>query len=299
MFTSVNEKVFDIVLNELNANTQGARFEGNFTFKFWTQPSAKIQEFHIIKTNETLEYEAEEVAPFVDVNFIEIPFNEQNKRSDMELEYYVAVRIDEERSERGRADIKFNKENKYYQAIMETIENMRSQLTYTGEGYKVTFKVKEPQKVNIFKFNSNYYQLFALTFTASKIEVGRFGNDFKLYFGQVGGTLTQLDTVETTLIMSKIEHDKTATTEKDKKTTVQYRSFEVRATINFNERDVDKLLLNEVVIAGLAENDNRVNYDVRLYQEGSFDITRSMKVMGGNMTFQNNVVETITFNLKP
>ena len=298
MFTSVSKKVHEIVLNELNNNTQGAKFEGNYIFKFWTQPSAKYQEFHIIKTSDTLEYEAEEVAPFVDVSFTEIPFNEKNKRSDMQVEYYVAIRVDMERDENGKANIQFDTSNKFYQAMLETVENMREQLTYTGENFQITFKLTEPQKVNVFKYATNYYQLFALTFTATKIEHGRFGNQFKLSIGETEETLTELDMVETTVIMSKVPHDKTKTTEKDRKEEIQTRTFEIQGLCNFRGFDVDKLLMNEVLITQEVDTENDKEYYIRLYQEGDFDILRQVKVHSGNMIFRNNKVEQITFTLK-
>lgn len=298
MLTTVNEKIFNIVLDKLNANTKGVKFDGNFIFKFWQQPSKDVLDFHIIKESETLEYEAHEIVPFVDVSYIEIPFNEKNRRSDAELEYYVAIKVEYKNDSNGQPVIEFDTEDDRYQAMLETIDNMRNELTYTGEGMKVSFKVKEPQKVNVFKFNKHYYQLFALSFNAVKIDVGRFGNEMQLSMGDVGGTLAELDTLETTVIMGKTERDNHNTTALDRTIVILNRTFEIQTTINYRGTPIDNKILQEVMISGSAENSNNNNYDVEMKQLTDFNIKRPMTITGGTMRFKNNAVETITFSLK-
>jgi hypothetical protein len=296
---SVAHKIFDYLLDKLNENTQGVTFDGNFTFKFWRQPSDKIQDFHILdEDGEEVDFKATRVVPFVDISSIEIPYNEKNRRQDWEVEYYIPIRI-ENKIVNNAIDIQFDYTDDRYQALMETYEDLKTNLTYTTTDMRIGFKVREPQKVAVFKHNKHYFQMFALSINISKIEKGRFGNEMKLSLAKTGELLTQLDTSETHVIMGKTERDRTLTNQLNQNYSVDTRTFEVRTTINYDDdRLIDTYILDEVMLANDANNNNQLEYDLRMFQSDSFDKTYKVIITGGVTIFTNNVPETITFTMK-
>lgn len=300
MPTLTVHELFDVILDRLNQNTFGVVFDGNFVFKFWQQPSTKIQDFHILSTNpEILEFDATSVVPFVDISAVEIPFNERNRRQDYEVEYYLALRIEDKTNIAGKNIIEFDTEDVKYKALLETYEYFKTNLTYTGENIRIGFKIREPQKVNVFKYNAHYYQLFAMTFNITKVEFGRFGNEMQLYmrkFGDVNWEL--LDTTDTTVIMGKTERERTLTTELDRKISITSRNQEYRVTINYTETPIDNLILQETMIVGDSITNNAIPFEVKAVQTNSFDITRKVYITAGTIQYINNVPETITFTIK-
>jgi hypothetical protein len=300
MPTLTVHKLFDVILDRLNKNSFGVTFDGNFTFKFWQQPSGKYQDFHILSVNEEiLEFDATRVVPFVDISAVEIPFNERNRRQDYEVEYYLALRIEDKVNIANERIIEFDTNDDKYKALLETYEYFKTNLTHTTDTMRVGFKVREPQKVNIFKYNKHYYQLFALVFNVTKVEFGRFGNEMQLYmrkFGDVDWEL--LDTTDTTVIMGKTEHERNFTTELDRKISITSRNQELRVTINYTETPIDNLILQETMIAGDSISDNAIPFEFRALQTNSFDISRKVYITAGTVQYINNVPETITFSIK-
>lgn len=299
MLMSVAHKLFDFVLGKLNENDKGVTFDGTFTFRFWQQPTAKIQDFHIATENpDILEDDAKPVVPFVDVSNVEIPFNEKNKRQDFEVEYYISIKTDVTFDKKGYPIIQFDYTNDRYQALMQAYEDLKTNLTYTDASMRVGFKAREPQKVNVFKYNGHYYQIFALTLNISKIEKGRFGNEMELSIARVGQTLQALDTTETRVTMGKTERERTLTTQKNRNISIINRVWECQTTINYLGEDIDKEILNEVMMANLSASNSQIVYELRMIQVGDFDVTYNVIITGGSITYTNNVPETITFNMK-
>ncbi len=310
MISSVAHKIFDFILDNLNTNTQGITFDGNFTFRFWQQPSGKIQDFHITRTvDNQLEYDAKKIVPFVDVSNVEIPYNEKNRRQDWEVEYYIPILIDEKYNERKELVIDFDYQDPTYQALMETYEDFKTNLTYTTEDLRIGFKVREPQKVSVFKYNAKYYQVFALSINISKIERGRFGNEAKLYLGEVDdenfGVSNEsdyfLDTADWTLIMSKDEHNATKTEGLNRKHRVLDRTMEIRATVNYDEDTPANQMLMDELTANTFDGEietNEKEYKLRILQSGSFDKTFNVYVSTGNISFKPTTPETYTVSFK-
>lgn len=307
MITSVAHKIYDFVLEKLNENTQGITFNGNYVFKFWPQPSKLYQDFHILEENEKkAEFDAIKVVPFVEVSNVEIPFNEKNERSDREVEYYLAVRIGNNDDDRS---VEFDFSDPKYQAILETYKVFKDTLTFTTDDMRVGFKAREPQKVNIFKYNGAFYQMFALTFNISSIKFGRFGNEAKLYLGEVDdpdfGVSNEsdyyLDTAEWTLIMSKDEHNATKTEALNRRHRILDRTIEIQATINYDEdTPANQMLMDEIIASTFngEEETNEKEYKLRILQNGSFDKTFNVYVSTGNISFKPTTPETYMVSFK-
>ena len=299
MISSANKSLYDFFLEKLNENTLGVEFSGNFMFKFWPQGSG-INEFEILyksEESEDLNFLTKEVVPLVDLQTIEIPFVEKNKRSDFEKEFYVAIRIEYDVNDFNQRVIEFDENNIKYQAILETLESIRDTLTYTYEGFKYTFKVKEPQKVNVFKYSGSYYQILALNFNASRVQSGFYGNEMQFFIAEQGQSLSQLDVVEADIMMGKntSSFNEIAFTATDQQTKINSRTWQAQVTINYRGNAVDNLIFNEM----LAINAGKIvqPYQFRMTQ-GGVNYNYDVFLTSANITFRNNSLETLTFQLE-
>ena len=171
MRISDKQIMFDILLDKLNENTKGVTFGGNCWFKFEQTPSGMPNgNFEVISLNEdALDYTKTEYVPLVDIQDIEVPFVEKNKRSDYEREFYVAIKIDREQDEFNNRKLEFTESNDTFQAVLETVNSLKETLSYTETieqdgvdvDYKFTFKVKQPRRQGYFKWNKIYYQIIS------------------------------------------------------------------------------------------------------------------------------------------
>ena len=310
MFTSKNKRLYDLILGKLNENTQDVTFSGNYMFQFNQQLAANSNfNFSIVgATNDALEFTTVNVVPLVDVQSIQVPFVEQNERDDWEKEFYVAVKIPQsQHPTTNETIIEFDESNPRYQAILETLENMRSNLTFIEDGYKYTFKVKEPTKVNVMTYGGAYYQLLALTFNLTSLTNGFFGNETKLYLGLASdlsfGETTDylLDVVEFNEIVGKTTRAKSNINDTDETYEVDKRMWEANITINFNGNDADILLYKEK----MAEYDLNTEYQLKITNKNlntllvdNLDYTKNVKLSNINISYRNNVVDQITFKLE-
>lgn len=308
MYTSVNKTLFDFIINKLNANTQGVTFSGNYIFRFWQQAQG-IHNFEIIQKAETgLDYESIEVVPVVDLQTIEVPFVEQNKRSDWEKQFYIAIEIGETINEFNQRIFEFDETNSKYQAILETLDGIREQLTYTEGDYKYTFKTKEPVKVNVFKFNSKYYQLFSLTFNMTSVQKGYFGNELKLYFGRkddINFTTSdsyKLDFTQCDFVMSKEVKPAAAIASQDQKQIPNKRTIVLTVTVNLTGSKADVELIKE--IHALVES-TKTLYNLRVVNTAYADFLgedlnyiMEVTVVSGSIPYSNNSLDKITVSFE-
>ena len=298
MLMSVSNAIYDLILEQMNQNTKGVIFDGNWTLRFFQNDHNK---FEIIEKGDALTYDLKEVVPFVDVSTIEIPYNEKNKRSDYELEYYVSMRIPKQYDTNNDIKIAFDYTCKEYQALMEVYEHFKEELTFTHErenqqDIKGSFKVREPQKVNIFKYGGDYYVVFAFVVTVSTIKFGMFGNETKVYMSEnTTNDNDLLDTLEFSSIVGKGEQNISGYDEQHSYFNIEKTTWEFNATINYEEKDIVKELYKEAM-ADTAENN--VKYHIRIKREGFFDIERIVRVTSANVAHISNVPVTITFSVK-
>lgn len=296
--TSQRKRIFNFFVETLNDNNQGVTFGGNFIFKFWPQQHGG-NDFEIISQNEdSLDFESTEVVPVVNIQSIEIPFVEQNQRSDFEQEYYVALRVENRIDEvTNQVVIEFDDTDPKYLAMIETVNSIRSQLTFAFDGFKFTVKAREPQVVETFKYNGNYYTIFSLVLNMTAISVGFYGNEMEVFLASQGGTLAKLDVIEADVISSKntsvfneITFDGT-----DQKTHVNSRAWQGQITVNYRGNAVDNLIFNELMA---TDTDLIVKpYDLRLRQDG-VNYNYIVFITSVNASFKNNSVETLTFQVE-
>lgn len=296
--TSQRKRIFNFFLEKLNENNQGVTFGGNFIFKFWPQQHGG-NDFEIISQSEdSLDFESTEVVPVVNIQSIEIPFVEQNQRSDFEQEYYVALRVDNRIDEvTNQIVIEFDDTDPKYLAMIETVNSIRSQLSFTFDGFKFTVKAREPQVVQTFKYNGNYYTIFSLVLNMTAINAGFYGNEMEFFLAEQGQTLAKLDVIEAdvmtgkqTSVFNEITFDGT-----DQRTHINSRSWQGQITINYRGNAVDNLVFQELMA---LDTDLIVQpYDLRLRQ-GGVNYNYVVFITSVNASFRNNSVETLTFQVE-
>ena len=297
--TSQRQRIFNWFIDTLNTNTQDVTFSGNFVFKFWSQQHG-VQDFEIInKNDEQLEFEALEVVPVVNTQSIEIPYVEKNKRSDFEQEYYVALRIENRIDEDTNQQIlEFDNTDPKYIALLKTVDNIRDTLSFNYDGFKFTVKAREPQVVQTFKYNGNYYTLFGITLNMSSIEVGFYGNEMKFYLAPINTTINEthlLDTYQVDMIVGKqtLVYNNIDFTATDQQTQVNSRNWQAQITVNYRGSAFtpDTLLFNELMANTNQTISNK--YLFRATQNG-VNYDKLVVVTSINGTYRNNSVQQIT-----
>lgn len=299
------KRLYNWFVDQLNQNSYGVEFSGNYIFKFWNEARGGVSDFEIVRTDENvLDFEIAEVIPVVDVQTLEIPFVEKNERSDYEKEFYVALRIEDKIDETTNdLVLEFDDTDPKYLALLETIELIKSQLTFTYDGYKHTVKTKEPQKVQTFKNNGKYYTIFGITMNITSLLDGFFGNEMKFFLKEASqqgyNADDQLDVVEGTLIVAKQSeaYNQLAEEPVDQTTKINSRNFSVQIIANFRGDNyaVDSLLFDEL-LAGSTTTIKK-QYQLKL-EQGSRTVEKIVVITSLNAEFRNNSVETITLQLE-
>jgi len=184
---------------------------------------------------------------------------------------------------------------------MQGYKGLKDKLSVTSKGIKTSFKVREPQKAAIFRYEGTFYQLFALTFNVVKIEKGRFGNEMKLYIGRYedhdfGETDEyRIDVLSANVIMGKQEHNDTPIKRFDTTAKGLKRNWELQLFANYNETAIETTLLEEIMTLTFALNQK---YKIRMVQEGTFEYEYFGFVTNGTIEFKNNSVERLNLTFK-
>jgi hypothetical protein len=305
MYYSRNKRLFDLVLDKLNDNTQDVTFDGNFMFKF-EQSMGGIN--FSIATLDGLAYQYSKAVPMSMMQSIEIPFVEKNERSDHEVEFYVAIEIPKGTdSVTSQMTLEFQESNPQFQAILETLDTMRDQLTFTEGDWKYSFKVKEPTKVDVFTFNRIKYQILSLQFNLTYMKKGFFGNETKIYmglsddssFGETSDYL--LDVVEFQEVMAKTMTSNSLIGEEEETKKADKRTWEATLLVNFNGSLIDLLLYQEKSAQADLDTSYRfkvTNSSLNVYASDNLDYTYTVKVSTCNAVYKNNEVDRLSFKIE-
>jgi hypothetical protein len=314
MFYSKNKRLFDLILARINLNTQTypdgspVVYSGNYMFEFNQQQSGGSNFSIVTREPDALEFTTTRVVPLVDIQSIQVPFVEKNKRDDWEREFYVAIEIPKTTNEiSGNMEIRFDEANPEYQALLETIETMSEQLTFVEGDYKYTFKVKEPTKVNVMTYNSKKYQLLAMTFNLTSLSKGFFGNETKIYLGELedvdfGETADyELDSVELNEIVAKTSRPLTNLNDTDETFKPGKRIWEANMTVNFNGNKADLLIYKEKALKSGIDKKYQIiitNKNLNTLTGEDLDNLVTVGISNVNITTRNNVVQQLTFKLE-
>lgn len=290
--------IFDTILDILNTNTYDVIFSGNYMFRFWQQNS-KVNEFEIVKREEDeLDFKTQRVVPLVDLQTIEVPFVENNIRSDYEKEFYLAFKIEDEINEANQRVIEFDFEDIYYQALLEGIQKLREdQIIDNVNNYRYVFKVKEPQKVNVFKYDGQYYQLLSISLNLISIKFGFFTNETKVFMREKNSNLSfeEIDLVEGNIGVAKnmlpyIKPLQNIELKSRFNSRAQVFSF----TINFTGSDIDLSLLEEA--DGLKPV--KTVYEIKVQRFDDSEYVNDVAVTSATYNLKKNTVHQISFELE-
>lgn len=308
MFNSKNKRLFDLILGKLNDNTQEITFSGNYMFEFNQQITGGTNFSIVSATVNALDFTTIDVVPLVDIQSIQIPFVELNQRDDWEREFYIAIEIPQTAHElTNETIIEFKETNPRYQAVLETLENMASNLTFVENNYKYTFKVKEPTKVSVFVYNGKYYQVLALTFNLTSMVKGFFGNETKLYLGLLsdnsfGETEDYvLDSVDFSEIVGKTVRTISNIDDTEERYTVDKRIWQANITVNFNGNIADMLLYKEKALISSIKNTYQIkitNKNLNTLVGENLDYIINVLITNVNISYKNNTVDQLTFKLE-
>lgn len=319
MFYSKNKRIYDLILKLLNENTQTDEngnpivFDGNYMFKF-NETSQYDHNFEIVsKDDDSLEFSSTEIVPFVDVQSIQVPYVELNKRDDYEREFYVAIKMPRtQHPVTGENVFEFSESNPQYQAVLETIENMGENLTFVstdanGDDWKNSFKVKEPTKVGVFIYNGIDYQILAMTFNLTTLQKGFFGNETKVYLGLASDEDFDetddyiLDKAELNEITTKTTRPTSNVDDTDETKTADKRLYEANVTCNFNGNIADMLIYKEKACL----SDLNTKYQLKITNKSlntlageNLDYTIDCLISNVNITYKNNMVDQLTFKIE-
>lgn len=305
MYYSRNKRLFDLILSKLNDNTQGVTFSGNFMFKF--EQSMGGVNFSMT-TLDGLAYEYSKTVPMSMVQNIETPFVEKNERTDNQVEFYVAIEIPKGTDDvNGQITMEFEESNPQYQAILETLDTFRNDLTFTEDSYKYSFKVKEPTKVGVFTYNAIKYQILALQFNLTYMKYGFFGNETKLYMGLAADLSFdntsdyQLDVVEFNEVVGKTMRANSNVGVTEETTKADKRSWTATITANFNGNTIDLLLYKEKSATADLNTKytlNITNPSLNAYAGINLDYSYDVIITSINAIKKNNAVVQITFKIE-
>lgn len=285
--SSVSRRTFNWFLEELNKNSYGVVFSGNFRFRFWPQNDS-IQQFEIIKKTEgKLEYSVEEVVPVVNIQDIEIVFNEKNKRVDLEKELYVAIKIENVRDEETQQLIIEHNENEVrYQALLETVENIRQQLVFEYEDEKYSVRIKEPQVTQTFKHEGNYYNIFAISLNLTKAVDVLYGNEIEL---KINGQVMDLYEM-TESVGADVRRVSPLTSEKRQIAKTNSFLWNADITVNYRPNEsVDRLIFNHLSRVNVQES-----YEIQITDDAG-TVTKTIGITSGAKLYKLNKAIQMNF----
>lgn len=292
---TTSEVLFELILEKLNENTKSVEFSGNYVFKTWAQ-NASFAEFTLSSLNgDNLTFEDKKVVPLINTSDVEIPFTYENRMGDFEMEYYIPVSIPHETFNREIA-FKFDPNNDEYQAILETLNNMRN-LNENGalekDGLKFVFKIKDPQKVSVFKHNAKYYQTFSLGFTITKFEHGIVGQEATFTLSSIGAS-GELDVVSADVTYGTDTRTfNTLSGNRNQFIRVNSQGWSVELVVNNRGFAIDVEL--EKHLHRLVSPDRVYEYG---FERGEISYSRQVKVTGIGARYEDNVIVQFVFRVE-
>jgi hypothetical protein len=167
--------------------------------------------------------------------------------------------------------------------------------------------VKEPTKVSNFTYNGRYYQVLAITMNLTSIKSGFFGNETKLYFGELtdasfGETADyELDVMEFSEAVAKPTRANTNNNVDDEAKTAIKRTWTPTITINFNGTKADLLLYKEKSATADLNTQYQLkvsNNNLNTFTSENYDYTYTVIVTSIGATYKNNKVDQLTFTLE-
>jgi hypothetical protein len=280
---------FSYILEQLNTNTYDIQFEGNVFFQYHPHNN----DFVIYDINEQeLRIEKIEYVPFSENMSDEIPFVDENKRSDFNKMFVVPIKVDNQTS--------FQEDNEIYKALYEFTQNLNG-TSFTYDGFKYAVKIGEPRPegVPILKRGAGWYRLFSISIAYTRVQSGLFGNEISATLSTIVDDVTITKEVDfinltpTSAIDTQTERNLSEwSTNKSKPIA---RQIQVDMTLNIDpDNAFDQLLLDEAFISSTDLTPREYTLEVELPHK---TITKNMIIIQATPSFERGLLTTIVLRL--
>jgi len=163
------QKVFDYILTQLNDNTDGLTYKGNYIFRFFEDKMTVVESVTGSLYNEELE-----ITPVSVLSKAPVTFVENNKRIDWMLELGFLMRIEGQEYD-ATTDLD-------YANLVSVLDDLQGE-TVTIDGKKYSFKTQEPDYSGYSKLGKSKYAIISTTLNVSQISFGYFGQDSTFVLG--------------------------------------------------------------------------------------------------------------------
>jgi len=223
------EDLMKIFVDELNDNTLGLIYDGNFIFQFHDEKLTVLQQ-----VPGKLVFTEEEYSP-VGMPVKECtPYSENNGRKDWLIEYNILARIHGSVYD-STVDLDYDNINGKVAAF--------NGLTMTYNSKRYAFKSRPAQERGYSTFGNSKYILLAVVMNVTELTVGYFGQDSSIGI-RCGAVVYTPDVIEFGKVATKRYYtaDKKSTATNDYNTPTG-RSMSFSLKINYNN---ESILLTEV-----------------------------------------------------
>lgn len=175
MFSTVQERTFNLFLEQLNSNTKGVVFDGNFMFK------ATNSEFKMYKAEaDSLEIKETNYCPVADAQMIEQVYISGTEKVSMTREFFVTIPAHENPKTREGV---FDNTSNEYQALLEVLTNLKGNFVVNHENYKYIYKVKTPEKIGETMISGKMFIVLVVPLSMIEFKKGRAGDQHEFYLG--------------------------------------------------------------------------------------------------------------------
>lgn len=235
---SLKELTYNHFLNQLNQNSKGVKFSGNFMAFEIPLPNGGKTFKMLSDSEESLEKLLEEYTPVFDTDFMEHMYISKNKRTSLNRTFSLVVDVPYV----VKDDVwvaNFDSDNEVYQALLEAIENINNQIVFNDQGYKLFYKVKTPTKGGQIRHDSKMFQMLYINLSVDLMTDGRTGSMHKFFLAEWDDTgFSETDTYEIDMFDANPSHtantyDFNATTDFYNKTYVTAGKFVKRLSCQY------------------------------------------------------------------
>jgi hypothetical protein len=212
------QKIFDYFIEQLNSNTDGLVYKGNFLFRFETDRLSVYEPVEGKLVNEEVKYR-----PVALTTSEDVPFVENNNRVDWLLEVGMLVPINGDAYD-ATTDLDY--------ANIQSVCRAMNGSSITVDGTKYSVKVSPYPKYRGWTFlgETAQYAILSVTFNLTELGIGEFGQSSTWYLDGLELDVVNADVSTTRRFYTA---DKKATTDNDFNT-VTGRVKMVTLTINYD-----------------------------------------------------------------
>ena len=266
---------FREILELLNENTHGAKFDGERFFQYNQNGEFAVYEK---STAKAMEYQKIDFTPMSELAQTETPFVDLNKRSDFLKQFIFAIRVEQQ---------DFEDTNPSYLALRDfAVEYQGETITINGDEYTLkTFEpVREGQPLKMGNY-ADWFVLVSLSMNVTKLPEGHTGSHVTLEVSEDGTNYHQIDATNITIPTSTdIEGSRSLTTMARNKYHANGKTIEIHADVNHRYRDIDK-----VIVSALKSKDYTKEFWVRFIDPNDTTEIYECMIKDGTPEYENGI----------